>query len=552
MSSQEDSIYRPLHRGKACLYCRRRKTKCDGAKPTCRSCRMAGRLQECEYTDQGPALTQVLEDEVDRLKARIYDLEHPTDNLPVTLHNPHAAYLEAQTRRTSRPDIRNQPNERHSSSSGSVGSLLLRQMHPEVSRMLVTLFVERGELTGFALDKSRFYEQFNLPASNPNSPHPALLSSIYVWAFRLLNSNAFSGILPLYVNEAKRALASTINHRSSHARIQAIQSQVLLAAFFYSNGRVVEGHYHATGAVTMSFSAGLHRELASSAGSPSSSPNLAPGTMLSIPPPRDAIEAAERTRLFWAVYTLDACWSVAAGSSSNIREGGNPNTTIKTPWPLSNEEFRSRSLSQSVASGNIIQEFLSNPSAMQGGRYTSSITLRAQASVLLKLATRLGESSNSDDTQRGMNEFRDMARFVSSFIDNLPSINGQSELESVILMTNLVTRSLAHTAEIHLHVGRLGSIPGSLTACVNSALAILDIMEHIVAEESDLMDPAIVVSWTAAARIFVWNGHGAPSSLKKTCNTAASRLRSSLTAIIQICPMMETQVRSVLDVLSGN
>ncbi len=71
---------------------------------------MAGRLQECEYTDQGPALTQVLEDEVARLEARIRELEHPTDNLPVTLHNPHAAYFEAQTRRTSRSDVRNQPN----------------------------------------------------------------------------------------------------------------------------------------------------------------------------------------------------------------------------------------------------------------------------------------------------------------------------------------------------------------------------------------------------------------------------------------------------------
>ncbi|TDL17185.1 hypothetical protein BD410DRAFT_901603 [Rickenella mellea] len=541
MASQDDSIYQPLQRGKACLYCRRRKTKCDGAKPTCRSCRMAGRLQGCEYTDRGPAMTQFLEDEVSKLETRINELENPGHNLP------HGADFEAQSRRTSRLDVRSRPNDPHSSSPGSVASVLVQQMNPGVSRMLVNLFVERGELSGFALDKSRFYEQSNLPASNPNAPHPALLSSIYVWAFHMLNSDSFSGLLPLYINEAKRALASTINNRDAKARIHAIQAQVILAAFFYTNGRVVEAHYHATGAVTMAFSAGLHRALTPAAtSSSSSSAGFAPGTF-SLPPPRDAIEAAERARLFWAVYTLDACWSIAAGSSSNIRENGNPSTTIMMPWPVSVDEFRSN-FSALVNGGNIIQGFFSSRNSAQGGRVTSHTALRAQASVLLKSATRLGEN----DTQRGLNDFREMARFISSFISNLPSINGQTELESVILMTNLVTRSLAHAAEIHLHVGRLASNPGSLTACMNSSLAILEVMEHVVAEESNIIDPTLVVSWTAAAKIFVWNGQGAPSPLKTTCNVASTRLRSFLTAVIQICPMMETQVKGVLDVLDGN
>lgn len=84
--------------------------KCDGTKPTCRSCRMAGRLQECEYTDRVPAMTSFLEDEVTKLEARINDLEQPRDNMA---HNPHAADFQAQSRRTSRSDGR--PNDRRKS-----------------------------------------------------------------------------------------------------------------------------------------------------------------------------------------------------------------------------------------------------------------------------------------------------------------------------------------------------------------------------------------------------------------------------------------------------
>ncbi|KZV98330.1 hypothetical protein EXIGLDRAFT_746669 [Exidia glandulosa HHB12029] len=62
----------PLPRGEACLQCRRRKLKCDAAKPACSKCSGAGRGAECEYQDTRFLNTiQSLEEQVTSLQGRI-------------------------------------------------------------------------------------------------------------------------------------------------------------------------------------------------------------------------------------------------------------------------------------------------------------------------------------------------------------------------------------------------------------------------------------------------------------------------------------------------
>ncbi|QRW00904.1 Fungal Zn(2)-Cys(6) binuclear cluster domain [Ceratobasidium sp. AG-Ba] len=57
----------PLHRGAACLECRRRKLKCDGVRPVCGCCERGRRPNECDYDPpEGKAF---------RLQQRIRELE---------------------------------------------------------------------------------------------------------------------------------------------------------------------------------------------------------------------------------------------------------------------------------------------------------------------------------------------------------------------------------------------------------------------------------------------------------------------------------------------
>ncbi|KAH7098132.1 hypothetical protein BKA62DRAFT_759440 [Auriculariales sp. MPI-PUGE-AT-0066] len=64
----------PLHRGEACMHCRKRKMKCDAAKPSCGPCSRNG--NECEY-EISPYLRQIqqLEAEAVHLRSRIAELE---------------------------------------------------------------------------------------------------------------------------------------------------------------------------------------------------------------------------------------------------------------------------------------------------------------------------------------------------------------------------------------------------------------------------------------------------------------------------------------------
>ncbi|KAJ7447125.1 kinase-like domain-containing protein [Mycena galericulata] len=83
---------RPLKRTRACMNCRFLKIKCDGMKPICGPCRKHPKDDECEYSD-GPARsrTKALEETVERLEARLHELEHPEGFTPsVTLYDPYA------------------------------------------------------------------------------------------------------------------------------------------------------------------------------------------------------------------------------------------------------------------------------------------------------------------------------------------------------------------------------------------------------------------------------------------------------------------------------
>ena len=65
--------------------------KCDGVKPACQQCRKAKKPDQCEYDDgKGKTRTQILRENIQRLEARIKELEDPDHAAPaVQLFDPH-------------------------------------------------------------------------------------------------------------------------------------------------------------------------------------------------------------------------------------------------------------------------------------------------------------------------------------------------------------------------------------------------------------------------------------------------------------------------------
>ncbi|KAH7098137.1 hypothetical protein BKA62DRAFT_380623 [Auriculariales sp. MPI-PUGE-AT-0066] len=75
----------PLHRGEACLRCRKRKIRCDAAKPACATC--ARSKHTCKY-EASPYLAHIQELEVEtaQLRARVAELEGRSPTGSTTHH----------------------------------------------------------------------------------------------------------------------------------------------------------------------------------------------------------------------------------------------------------------------------------------------------------------------------------------------------------------------------------------------------------------------------------------------------------------------------------
>lgn len=66
--------------------------RCDGNQPVCGQCVNKGRQEDCEYTTApGLTRTQLLEENIALLEARIKELENPEEGTSIKLHDPRAS-----------------------------------------------------------------------------------------------------------------------------------------------------------------------------------------------------------------------------------------------------------------------------------------------------------------------------------------------------------------------------------------------------------------------------------------------------------------------------
>jgi hypothetical protein len=165
---------------------------------------------------------------------------------------------------------------------------------------------------------------------NPSRPTPALLNAVYLWGVHLAPQNP--GIYDEY-----SLLRSTLHHLSKdlssshpHKVIHTIQAEILVSYYYFKNGKLLEGNYHANAALSLSLSIGLN-ELPTFDGCPLFSTSSKTATK-AIPPPTDAIEEGESVDAFLAVLALNNYWVAIQESHSmffNPLDAG-----INTPLPM--------------------------------------------------------------------------------------------------------------------------------------------------------------------------------------------------------------------------
>ncbi|KAH8115853.1 hypothetical protein DFH11DRAFT_1506802, partial [Phellopilus nigrolimitatus] len=538
-----------LQRGKACITCRRRKMKCDGMRPFCTQCTSGNRAKDCEYTDnQGRTRTAMLEENIALLQARIDELENnDPSSQPILLYDPYEPYKRASESPTgylgldssSIQDGRMFASPMRSDSALSSLWWESEELPAEISNMLVVAFLPHASALGFALSPERFLDDLSLPILHPGRPHAALLYAVILWAVRFSQVPDFMQHEGLFLQRAIIALHDDVSgsldkldsFTLAKQRVHAIQAEILLSQFFFSVGRLFEGRCHANAAVSLAVSCGLYhinttsrdRSKSTSSCTPSHTHDASTATgaeefssHFQLADARDALELGEQIRIFWAVYAMDRCWSVALQAPCFLSDDPALGTQIDTPWPQDIEEYGWMSinfLTSTIApSRETVKRFLAKETVqinLSGS--SSNAALWAKASALYERAFRLTARWHStpqhDKTRIDIQtDMQALALITTVFAQELTALDQlDSNIYSAgVRQTLFVVHGLAHATMIQLHDVRASLASSGDIASSNATLehasevvSILELASNSGFEEKTsigLVDPVHAVS----------------------------------------------------------
>ncbi|KAJ6530387.1 Zn(2)-Cys(6) binuclear cluster domain-containing protein [Mycena vulgaris] len=490
----------PSAKAKACVNCRRRKIKCDGERPKCGPCTRSSSFQDCEYAEDGTTRTQILEEQIAILEARIEELEKPKElRSNLVLHNPYAserrsASLPSFSRGCSSMHLPLPHSELSSDLSSPLSSVAASSSEgiPIVElETLIHNFLHHSSQFGFFLNIHNFREA--ALGRSGQRPAAVLLDVVYLWAIHLSGSEEFTAYEAGYLSQALRTGVDALSGTHPNAVLHTIQAAVLLAHYFLRNTRLLEGKYHLSAAVSLVISSGLHR--IRSADSYAVGGPLGPA-FHALAPPRDAIEEGERINAFWTVLTLNNCWTTADGSPSNISYTV-PDARIDTPWPL---DINAPTLHNQVLpdlSIGTVATFLAN--LPDSGTAVSA--LHAKAAILFEQASRLASQYRPNMSSEQLNQFYVSFRSIDTLIEGFKLLLPTVHLHSAREM--LVVHSLVNVAIIQLHNPFAVDIEASRLRELAAAQAVVTDLGQVLVNDFVYIDPIMGTLLMATCQVFV-------------------------------------------------
>ncbi|KAF7323409.1 Zn(2)-C6 fungal-type domain-containing protein [Mycena chlorophos] len=376
-------LARPLKRGTACMNCRFLKIKCDGTRPICGPCRRSPKDDPCEYTD-GPARsrTRALEDTVQRLEQRLLELERPEASAPsITLHDPYPVGLpqqqglshghrslpgtpfdnlprlltpalsESQLDSFSPPPSTTASTPPFSHGLSPLGIFDRRVITtPESSSSsgydfhdiqlwdtLIQNFLPHAAQFGFFLDPQRLITHTHSPPSPSASflqrTAPALVAALCAFGTHL-STPRDRATEERFVHRAVQAAATTTDYTNPQTLLHAIQTDVVLAYYFWRTGAFLRARVHSANASGLAFGAGLHH-------TQNAIMPIITGDDQRLPPPADAAEAGERIRALWAVLVLQNLLAIAIDGDESPSDvlGVTMQVAVEVPWPREVDEY---------------------------------------------------------------------------------------------------------------------------------------------------------------------------------------------------------------------
>ncbi|KAJ7058535.1 hypothetical protein C8F01DRAFT_1255685 [Mycena amicta] len=500
-------------RSKACTNCRRRKIRCDRARPICNQCaKDPSAFVDCEYVEDGQTSAQVLEGQISILQARIDQIENlslassppltlPTTSTRITPQNTMALgplltrFYYQQTAGTSIEQ--------------AAADTMPSDLPLIVLQALVHNFIHVSSCFGFFLDTQAFHDAVASPSSSPTiasaseSPvetggttstlplPPVLVNVLYLWGVHLHVSKTRGsdrdGQLAVYepallahaLSSTARAISTWtpspgppgLGHARSTVTLHTLQATVLLAYYFIRNARLVEGRYHTSVAVSIALSTGMHRLTGGDSDS-------------------------ETINAFWTVMHLNNFWSSLGpeGGLANVSftSTGGRELPIDTPWPGAEQR---NNLNANANEDGVVAKFLADIVAHQDrGRGADSdiLAILAKASVLFEIAARLenGHRTIEHDTLR-----LKLASF-SRVLDDCSDTQAQQAFVGYMLIQGTT-----------IQLNRFSDTTSTLLPRRDEAIiAAQNIGQRLAATDATTLgplDPVLAPIWTSAALILV-------------------------------------------------
>ncbi|KAJ6472304.1 hypothetical protein C8R47DRAFT_725896 [Mycena vitilis] len=510
-----------LSRGQACFSCKRRKMRCDGAKPICGQCERGRRREDCEYTQgQGRARVEILQESISRVESRIYELEHPQE-----IQQP-----EVQLR---------QPYQAGSYPTVSEPWAVATEPPPDMLQKLVDLFLSYSSECGFFLSRSRFRTSALLrqPFGHHARPSPALISAVYLWGLRLSQQAPLIAQEPIFLSRTLDFTAKGLSGDHPQKIMHNLQAEILLGYYLFSSGRFLEGKYHTASAMSLGLSSGLH--LVRSANGPASI----------LPPANDAVEEGERILACWSGAILDKAWAVALSEDPHL-DHHRQNYAVDTPWPLEMDDYEKGKLSPTTLYSNTVDTFI-NGASMDTGM--STIAMLSKASVLWQRADHLARNWTPDMTVF-QNSFAALDTLIDGFRAALIPPNRIPFSTPAMTRALVVSHSIAHTAVIQLHgIAPLRADHNSRHKSLVAATSVLNIIVSVPFQHFAFINPIMGTVWLAACQVLVdeiyelrtQRAASRPGGEENQLMGLLTRTADVLASLAGTCPLLKYQITRI-------
>ncbi|KAH0293230.1 hypothetical protein KCU62_g1426, partial [Aureobasidium sp. EXF-3399] len=571
LPDQPNQAQQPKSKRVACVLCRKRKLRCDGAKPSCATCTRLS--HNCAYDEvrkkSGPKRGYVKELEarlaqVETLLHNHAGVEMPLNAVDETIMtgddlpdfggiDPSQGRLlqEMHVGQSPPPTTNSMPNTRLHSMDASYDteqpafwqgdikspswvpnfSLLATGMDeplppPEVCAELTAFYFERVHPSAPILHRPRF-----LMAMQHTSPalRPRLSLQYAVWTLGASSHPKYEDMVDTLYRRARHYLErdemSGVGEKMIN--IATVQAWQCIAAFEFKMMYFPRAWLSTGRTARLALMMGLHRV---------DGPNI--DVKQCLPPPKDWIEKEERRRLFWMTFAGDRYASIGTGWPMTIDE-----TDIYTDLPASDEAYDSGTPEPSVS----LKEALT-PGGAEGLSSLGSVGVISAlfGRNLLHLHRNTDDQNDGDINGIFWKRHRQMDGIILSLLLGLPE---SLRLPLSVSDPKVVFMNMCvHTSVICLHQAAIFKVekhqlPAKLATeskmrCLTAAAEISSLMKMSSHIDMAQANPFMAFSLYVAARVFVQYLKSRPRD--DTARGSLHFLLSALQAMKKTNPLAES------------